>query len=52
MLLKCDCKSEYQDKAYGKGMRVHNLMAKSPTTEQMARCTVCCKEHVVTEKKD
>ena len=23
MIIKCDCKNEYQDKLYGKGMRVY-----------------------------
>lgn len=39
MIHTCSCKSEYQDKKYGKGNRVHN-----PTGEKNknhANCTVC-----------
>ena len=36
----CNCEHEYQDKKYGKGMRVHNETNKVPTTY---RCTVCGK---------
>lgn len=34
---KCECKHEYQDKKYGKGMRVFNYSKKHDTW----RCTVC-----------
>lgn len=33
----CTCKSEYQDKLYGKGMRVHNHGVKL----DVYTCTVC-----------
>lgn len=33
----CNCESAYQDKAYGKGQRVHNIGAKTGR----ATCTVC-----------
>ena len=36
----CTCNSEYQDKRYGIGLRVHNLCNKG----EKARCTVCSKE--------
>lgn len=36
MILKCTCKNEFQDKKYGRGMRVHN-----PTAKDKQRCTVC-----------
>ena len=36
-ILPCGCEHEYQDKKYGKGMRVHNFTAKTETW----RCTVC-----------
>ena len=32
----CTCFSNYQDKKYGKGNRLHNL-----TRKEGARCTVC-----------
>jgi hypothetical protein len=35
----CDCKHEFQDKKYGEGKRVHNLVNKDGTW----RCTVCSK---------
>jgi len=39
----CDCKSEYQDKKYGKNKRVFNKMNSTSTTVKY-RCTVCGKE--------
>lgn len=39
MIVKCTCKSDYQDTKYGKGMRVANPATKA------AICTVCGKEH-------
>lgn len=43
MLHKCTCHSPYQDKQYGKGIRVFNYKGKSKEgkTKGMARCTVC-----------
>ena len=41
-IMPCTCKSEYQDKRYGKGKRVFNSMVK----EGSYRCTVCSKEKV------
>lgn len=35
----CTCKSEYQDKVHGKGVRVHNLCNKG-----VKCCTVCKSE--------
>ena len=37
----CTCDSEYQDKRYGAGLRVHNLCKKG----EKARCTMCSKEN-------
>ena len=37
MIKQCNCTHAYQDKKYGKGLRVHNL-CKDPTK---CRCTVC-----------
>jgi len=34
----CDCKSDFQDAMYGKGMRVKN------STNSGLRCTVCGKK--------
>lgn len=39
-VIECTCKNEYQDKTYGKGMRVHNFA----TSQGVWRCTVCEKE--------
>jgi hypothetical protein len=36
-LIFCHCKHEYQDKKYGRGLRVHNRAVKKGTW----RCTVC-----------
>lgn len=38
MIKQCTCKNEYQDKRYGKQMRVHTLGGKK---DDEARCTVC-----------
>ncbi len=37
-LIPCGCENEYQDKKYGKHIRVHNEFNKG------WRCTVCGKE--------
>jgi len=37
---KCTCSHEYQDKKYGKGMRVHNKAPKVDK-DKGRRCTVC-----------
>lgn len=37
MILKCKCKSEYQDQKLGKGNRIHNETKKL----NEYRCTVC-----------
>lgn len=36
----CSCRSSFQDRRYGKSLRVHNWSGKH-TTPQMVRCTVC-----------
>jgi hypothetical protein len=41
MILRCTCKHEYQDKLYGKGMRVHNYAPKGYQGKAGYRCTVC-----------
>ena len=37
IITKCDCVNEYQDKIYGKGMRIKN------STQKGFQCTVCGK---------
>ena len=37
MILKCNCKHAFQDKEYGQGLRLHNIMKGN----KKARCTVC-----------
>jgi len=47
MVKACVCSHEYQDKKYGKGMRVHN-----PKKGGGSSCTVCGRtEGVATLKK-
>jgi len=41
MIKKCDCKSKYQDKRYGKGNRVHNELSRKQSASIEYRCTVC-----------
>jgi hypothetical protein len=38
-ILACVCKNAYQDKVYGKGMRVHN--GANPKGASYWRCTCC-----------
>lgn len=37
---RCNCKHAWQDRRYGKGMRVHNRMPQ----KSLNRCTVCGNE--------
>ncbi len=46
MILPCKCKSEYQDKKHGKGMRVYN------SCNNGYRCTVCGHETSAGMKKE
>lgn len=39
-ILKCDCKSSYQDEKYGSGKRVHNVKKGGKS----CRCTICKKD--------
>lgn len=41
-ILRCSCTHEFQDKTYGKGMRLMNPTGK--TQDSGYRCTVCGKE--------
>jgi hypothetical protein len=43
VIKKCDCKSDYQDKQYGQGNRVHNVKG-AKGKEDTYSCTVCGKE--------
>lgn len=47
MIHICTCNSEFQDKLYGRGMRVMN-QCKKPTD---VKCTVCGKIHTVSVAK-
>lgn len=43
-VLRCpsNCRHDYQDQRYGRGMRVHNLAAlNKKEIERYWRCTVC-----------
>ena len=42
---QCSCTSEYQDRKYGKGNRVHNDLG--PKKKDLCRCTVCEKERSI-----
>ena len=39
---QCTCKSDFQDKEYGKDMRLCNVR----DNKDYSRCTVCGKEHL------
>lgn len=41
----CTCVSEFQDKRYGKNMRVMNTKPSKDKTAQKAKCSVCGRLH-------
>lgn len=43
MIIKCNCKHEFQDETYGKAMRVA-IDVKTKSGGLIHRCTVCGKE--------
>lgn len=45
---RCGCLSEYQDKKYGPGLRVHNFAPKKPAW----RCSVCGTEKAVEKREE
>lgn len=48
--IACNCKHEFQDKVYGIGRRLANLVTKtlkSTSNQCDYRCTVCGKAHTV-----
>jgi len=44
VLKRCDCKCSYQDKRYGRGMRVHNECKNG----EKGRCATCLDEKPIT----
>lgn len=52
LIAKCNCDHEYQDKTYGKGMRVMNPIITKGNNKAF-RCTICTKEiyHNIESKK-
>jgi len=43
---KCTCENAFQDKKYGKGMRVMNPTTKGQGNQKGWRCTVCKAEQI------
>lgn len=43
-ILQCNCKNEFQDKTYGKGMRLMNSIGPDDKPTGY-RCTVCGREY-------
>ena len=44
----CTCENNFQDKTYGKNVRVANTTTRQPDISHIyVRCTVCSKEHSV-----
>ena len=39
-VLRCECRHDSQDRIYGKGKRLHNLL-NNPKSDKRWRCTVC-----------
>lgn len=44
------CVSEFQDKRYGKNMRVANHASNKGQSKDRYRCATCKKEHIVKER--
>ena len=40
-ILRCNCENTFQDKLYGKQMRVHNICQGGNNKDKVAYCTVC-----------
>jgi hypothetical protein len=51
MKIKCNCKHEYQDGVYGKGVRIATPCKPVNRKPTKARCTVCGTEQGVSEEK-
>ncbi len=45
--VQCTCKHEFQDKEYGKQVRIATPGNKPNQNERRVRCTVCAKEYTV-----
>jgi hypothetical protein len=45
MIFPCLCKNEYQDKRYGKGKRVGNIVDGAVSSRIVLRCTSCKAEY-------
>lgn len=45
--VSCKCSNEFQDKQYGKGIRVANATLKKNEIQTEVRCTVCKAIHSV-----
>lgn len=43
-IMKCECPHEFQDKTYGRGLRVHNPAPQKGASPQRVRCSVCGRE--------
>lgn len=50
-ILRCTCENKFQDKTYGKKMRVHNRMKDDSAGRPQFRCTVCEKERSIEKEK-
>jgi hypothetical protein len=51
VIAKCDCKQEFQDQQYGRGLRVHNPAFAKGAMPQRYRCTGCKKERSIDNRK-
>jgi hypothetical protein len=50
--VRCNCKSEFQDETYGKGVRVATPCGSPPSSARSVRCTVCGKEYSISGRED
>jgi exosome complex RNA-binding protein Csl4 len=51
MILRCTCINKFQDKKYGKKLRIFNRLGDAKSLDPMYKCTVCGNERTRKIKK-
>lgn len=49
--INCKCEHEFQDKMYGKHVRIANATEKSSESKVEVRCTVCKTVHTINKSQ-
>lgn len=50
VIKQCSCEHDFQDKAYGKQMRLHNVGKDINSETVQVTCTVCGKQSTTSKK--